>query len=123
MNAHGSRAVGIFDSSSLVTVVPVPIFLVSITGVSASTVTVSATPATFAAKATSTLTPAFTITVRCVVAKPGRATETVYVAGSRPMKRNSPPGPEVVVLAPVLVPVRVMVTPGSTADCSSVTLP
>ena len=54
-----------------------PIFLVSITGVSASTVTVSATPATFAVKFTSTLTPAETITERWVVAKPARATLNV----------------------------------------------
>ena len=77
MNAHGSREFGILLSSSLLTVVPVPIFLVSITGVSASTVTVSATLATLSEKGTSTLTPALTITVRWVVAKPPRATVTV----------------------------------------------
>ena len=77
MNAHGSREFGSFSSSSAVTVVPVPIFLVSITGVAASTVTVSETLATLAVTATSTLTPALTITVRCVVAKPPSATATV----------------------------------------------
>ena len=77
MNAQGSREFGSFASSSWLTVVPVPILLESITGVSASTVTVSATPATLTLKLTSTLTPAETMTVRCVVAKPGMATEMV----------------------------------------------
>ena len=52
MNAHGSRELGSLLSSSAVTVVPVPIFLESITGVSASTVTVSATLATLDVKVT-----------------------------------------------------------------------
>jgi len=123
MNAHGSRELGIIVSSSRLIVVPVPTFLVSITGVSASTVTVSATPATLAVKLRSTLTPAETITVRCVVAKPFRAMDTVYVPGSRLPKRNSPAEPVVVVRAPMLAPVSVTVAPGRTADCSSVTLP
>ena len=77
MNAHGSRELGSLLSSSLLTVVPVPIFFESITGVMASTVTVSATLASLAAMVTSTLTPMLTITVRWVVAKPVRATDTV----------------------------------------------
>ena len=46
---QGSRDCGVWDSSSLVRVVEVPTLLVSTTGVSAVTVTVSSTEATFMA--------------------------------------------------------------------------
>ena len=41
--AQGSRELGTWCSSSVLSVVPVPVFLVSMTGVSAVTVTVSST--------------------------------------------------------------------------------
>ena len=67
---HGSRAFGIADSSSLVMVVAVPRFLLSTSGVSAWTSTVSATPETFIEKSSSTFSPVVILNLRTVDAKP-----------------------------------------------------
>ena len=75
--AQGSRELGTWPSSSLVRVVPVPTFLVSTTGVSDVTVTVSSTVVTFKGKVTSTLVPVLTISERSWVEKPAREMRTL----------------------------------------------
>ena len=60
---HGSRADGMFCSSSTLTLVDVVIFLVSTVGVPAVTFTCVATPATDSAIFSGTLAPVPTATV------------------------------------------------------------
>jgi hypothetical protein len=122
--AQGSRPCGTCVNSSLVSVVEVPIFLVSTTGVSSVTFTVSAMPASFSPKLRFTLAPVFTITSRVTVAKFDIPTVNLYVPGSRLRNRNSPWPPEVVDRVPPTVsPVSVTVAPGSNAPDSSLTVP
>ena len=74
---QGSRAFGIFDSSSVVIVVAVPRRLLSTSGVSAWTSTVSATPETFIPNSSSTFSPVVILILRTVDAKP--ASDSVIV--------------------------------------------
>ena len=74
---HGSRAFGIFWSSSVIIVVDVPRFLTSTSGVSPMTSTVSCTPATLSTNGRLTFSPAVTTTSRVVVPKPARVTLSV----------------------------------------------
>ena len=62
--AQGSRELGIWTSSSFEMVVAVPMRLVSTTGVSPVTVTVSSTEATFRENPSSTFCPMTTVTGR-----------------------------------------------------------
>ena len=71
---QGSRALGTFCSSSVVMVVAVPRFLVSTSGVSPVTVTVSAIWATFIPKSTVRFSPEVTFSSRATVLKPVRVT-------------------------------------------------
>ena len=74
MSAQGSRELGTFASSSLLIVVPVPVFLVSTAGVSDCTVIVSSTDATLSVNGRFTLVPAATVTSRLTVENPVRPT-------------------------------------------------
>ena len=74
---QGSRALGICCSSSVVIVVAVPRFLLSTSGVSAGTSTVSATPETLRPNSSSTFSPVVTRTLRDAAAKPLRDTVSV----------------------------------------------
>ena len=70
---QGSRAFGTRASSSLVSVVAVPRRLLSTSGVSACTSTVSATAVTFITTTTSTFSPVVTRILRSVEANPASA--------------------------------------------------
>src|SRR5688572_10705006 len=119
---QGSRALGTLLSSSDVMVVAVPRFLTSTSGVSAVTVTVSATLATFRENATFTFSPVVTVTSRVTLVKPRRLTVILYWPRSRPMKRKSPWALLVVDRLPRSLD-RATVAPGNTAPESSVTVP
>jgi hypothetical protein len=71
---HGSRAFGIFSSSSETIVVEVPCFFTSVSGVSPMTWTVSWTAATFSVKVRLTFSPVVTLMARATLPKPVRAT-------------------------------------------------
>lgn len=68
---------GILVSSSCVKLVAVPARFLSITGVSALTVTLSSSAASFSRNATSTLVPVLTTSSRVCLVKPERATATL----------------------------------------------
>ena len=76
MRAQGSRELGIWMSSSLEMVVAVPTRLVSTTGVSPVTVTVSSTEATLRENPSSTFCPMTTVTGRVTPVKPVSATRS-----------------------------------------------
>ena len=71
---QGSRAFGIFCSSSATIVVEVPRFFTSTSGVSPMTSTVSSIVATFRVKARLTFSAVVTLTSRVSLPKPVRAT-------------------------------------------------
>ena len=74
---QGSFDCGVPCSSSAVSVVMVPVFLVSTTGESAVTVTVSSTDFTPIENEMSALTPVLTITSRSILLKPARFAVTL----------------------------------------------
>jgi hypothetical protein len=74
---NGSRAVGIFASSSLENVVAVPVAVRSRIGAGAETVTVSMNGATRSSIGASTLRPTATMTSRTAVRKPESVTVIV----------------------------------------------
>jgi hypothetical protein len=76
IRAQGSRELGIWTSSSFEMVVAVPTRLVSTTGASPVTVTVSSTVATLREKASSVFWPLTTVTGRVTPVKPVRATRS-----------------------------------------------
>src|SRR3954447_26637482 len=76
-SAHGSFDCGVLCNSACVSVVSVPIFLTSTTGVSAVTVTVSSSDLTDIGKAMVAFTPVVTITSRTILLKPLRFVETL----------------------------------------------
>ena len=119
---QGSRELGILESSSLFTVVRLPTFLVSTTGVSAVTVMLSSTAATLRGKLSWTFWPTATITSRLTVVKPVRVTVSLCVPWGTLRKRKSPWVPEVVERDPC-GPESVTAAPGITAPESSVTEP
>lgn len=123
ISANGSREVGILVSSSVVKLVAVPVTLVSTNGLSPVTVMVSATAARRSCTGMSASRPTATTTPsRLTLAKPVSSTVTEYEPGGWFKNRNRP---EVSVTAVCVRsdPCRVTVTPGSTAFCSSVTVP
>ena len=76
-NAHGSFDWGVLCNSPCVSVVRVPIFLTSRTGVSAVTITVSSSDFTPIGKVIVALTPVVTITSRSILLKPLRLVDTL----------------------------------------------
>ena len=79
--AHGSFDCGVLCSSPWVSVVSVPIFLTSTTGVSAVTVTVSSSDFTAIGNVSVALTPVVTITSRSILLKPLRFVDDLIGAG------------------------------------------
>ena len=77
-------------NSPCVSVVNVPIFLTSTTGVSALTFTVSSSDFTDMGNVSVAFTPVVTITCRSIRLKPLRLVEILYVPASRLRNRNCP---------------------------------
>ena len=75
--AQGSFDCGVLCSSAVVSVVAVPTFLMSTTGVSAVTVTVSSTDFTLIGNVSVALTPVVTMTSRSILLKPLRLVVTL----------------------------------------------
>ena len=74
---HGSRAFGVFCSSSVIIVVDVPRFFTSTSGVSPVTSTVSCIDATLSANGRFTFSPVVTTTSRVTVPKPCRLIDSL----------------------------------------------
>ena len=122
-SAHGSREVGTLASSACVKFVAVPVDLGSTIGDSAVTLTLCSTEASLSEKGTSEFTPTRTsIRSRTVLAKPVRLAVTVYMPGGRFKNRYLPSVP-VVAVCVRSDPLSVTTAPGSTAPCSSTTVP
>ena len=75
--AQGSFDCGVLSSSAVVSVVDVPVFLMSTTGVAAVTITVSEMPPTVSVKGMALLTPVLTMTSRDCFVNPASSTVTV----------------------------------------------
>src|SRR5436309_15924254 len=94
---HGSRDVGIFSISTLVTLVDVPVLRTSSSGASAVTVIDSDTDG-FSVMVTSALAPTRTPTPeRVATPYPARSALMLYVPGERLRKRKLPCPSETVV--------------------------